>query len=118
VLALLILPRSLRAVIRALAHAMSEPEVKFVFLFLFGLGALATAAGSEAVLPAYLLGLVAAGTFLVHDDDDVDWAYLRLHLGTLRADPWLRRPGAVGADAEPEVATAVRSTGWSVSKAV
>jgi Kef-type K+ transport system membrane component KefB len=87
VLALLILPRSLRAVIRALAHAMSEPEVKFVFLFLFGLGALATAAGSEAVLPAYLLGLVAAGTFLAHDDDDVDWAYLRLHLGTLRADP-------------------------------
>jgi Kef-type K+ transport system membrane component KefB len=40
--------------------------VKFVLLFLFGLGALATAARSEAVLPAYLLGLVAAGTF--HED--------------------------------------------------
>jgi Kef-type K+ transport system membrane component KefB len=66
VLALLVLPRSLRLVIRVLGHAMSEPEVKFVLLFLFGLGALATAARSEAVLPAYLLGLVAAGTF--HED--------------------------------------------------
>jgi Kef-type K+ transport system membrane component KefB len=65
-LALLVLPRSLRFVIRVLGHAMSEPEVKFIFLFLFGLGALATAARSEAVLPAYLLGLVAAGTF--HED--------------------------------------------------
>ena len=63
VLALLMLPRSLRFIIRSLGHAMSEPEVKFVFLLLFGLGALATAARSEAVLPAYLLGLVAAGTF-------------------------------------------------------
>ena len=66
VLALVVLPRSLRFVIRLLGHAMSEPEVKFVFLFLFGLGALATAARSEAVLPAYLLGLVSAGTF--HED--------------------------------------------------
>jgi Kef-type K+ transport system membrane component KefB len=37
-----------------------------VFLLLFGLGALATAARSEAVLPAYLLGLGAAGIF--HSD--------------------------------------------------
>jgi Kef-type K+ transport system membrane component KefB len=66
VLALVILPRSLRFVIRVLGHAMSEPEVKFVFLLLFGLGAMAAAAKSEAVLPAYLLGLVAAGTF--HED--------------------------------------------------
>jgi Kef-type K+ transport system membrane component KefB len=33
---------------------------------LFGLGGLATAAGSEAVLPAYVAGLVVAGVFL-HD---------------------------------------------------
>jgi hypothetical protein len=37
--------------------------VKFIFLLLFVLGGLATAAKSDAVLPAYLLGLVAAGTF-------------------------------------------------------
>jgi len=65
-LVLLVLPRSLRAVLRVLGHGVSEPEVKYVFLLLFGLGALATAAQSEAVLPAYLLGLVAAGVF--HED--------------------------------------------------
>jgi Kef-type K+ transport system membrane component KefB len=42
---------------------VSEPEVKFIFLVLFGLGGLASASKSEAVLPAYLLGLVAAGAF-------------------------------------------------------
>jgi len=60
---LLLLPRALRLVTRVLGHAVHEPDVKFVFLVLFGLGALASAARSEAVLPAYLVGLVAAGTF-------------------------------------------------------
>lgn len=62
-LVLLVLPRSLRFVIRLLGHTVSEPEVKFTLLILLGLGALATGAQSEAVLPAYLVGLVAAGTF-------------------------------------------------------
>jgi len=43
---------------------VSEPEVKFIFLVLFFLGGLASTAKSEAVLPAYLLGLVLAGVFL------------------------------------------------------
>jgi Kef-type K+ transport system membrane component KefB len=43
---------------------VSEPEVKFLFLVLFFLGGLASTAKSEAVLPAYLLGLVVAGVFL------------------------------------------------------
>jgi Kef-type K+ transport system membrane component KefB len=60
---LVFLPRSLRFVVRHFGHPVSEPEVKYVFLLLFGLGALATAAKSEAVLPAYLLGLGAAGFF-------------------------------------------------------
>jgi Kef-type K+ transport system membrane component KefB len=63
---LLLLPWSLRLVLRTLGHAVSEPEVKYVFLLLFALGGLAAAARSEAVLPAYLLGLVAAGVF--HED--------------------------------------------------
>ena len=42
---------------------MSEPEIKFLFVVLLGLGGLATAAGSEAVLPAYVVGLAAAGIF-------------------------------------------------------
>jgi Kef-type K+ transport system membrane component KefB len=65
-LVLLLLPRTLRLVLRTLGHPVSEPEVKFIFLLLFALGGLATAAKSEAVLPAYLLGLVAAGIF--HQD--------------------------------------------------
>src|SRR6266571_5136384 len=40
----------------------SELETKFLLLCLFGMGALATWAGSEAVLPAYLIGMVLAGT--------------------------------------------------------
>ena len=40
----------------------SELEAKFLMLTLFGLGALATWAGSEAVLPAYVIGMVLAGT--------------------------------------------------------
>jgi len=40
----------------------SELEAKFLMACLFGMGALATWAGSEAVLPAYLIGMVLAGT--------------------------------------------------------
>ena len=40
----------------------SEIEAKFLLLALFGLGALATWADSEAVLPAYVLGLSLAGS--------------------------------------------------------
>src|SRR5213076_2357887 len=40
----------------------SELETKFLLLFLFGFGALAGWADSEAVLPAYVIGMVLAGT--------------------------------------------------------
>jgi glutathione-regulated potassium-efflux system ancillary protein KefC len=40
----------------------SELETKFLLLCLFGMGALAAWADSEAVLPAYLIGMVLAGT--------------------------------------------------------
>jgi Kef-type K+ transport system membrane component KefB len=40
----------------------SEVETKFLLLVLFGLGALAAWAESEAVLPAYVVGMVLAGT--------------------------------------------------------
>lgn len=58
------LPRLMRLVIRRVGHRVSEPEVKFVFLVLFLLGGLAQVAKSEAVLPAYLVGLVIAGVFV------------------------------------------------------
>ncbi|MGA7998385.1 MAG: cation:proton antiporter, partial [Bradyrhizobium sp.] len=40
----------------------SELETKFLLLCLLGMGALASWADSEAVLPAYLIGMVLAGT--------------------------------------------------------
>jgi Kef-type K+ transport system membrane component KefB len=42
----------------------SEPEIKFLFLILFGLGGLATLGKSEAVLPAYLVGMALAPFFM------------------------------------------------------
>jgi Kef-type K+ transport system membrane component KefB len=61
---LFFLPRILRWVVANLGHRVSEPEVKVIFVVLLGLGGLATAAGSEAVLPAYVAGLVVAGVFM------------------------------------------------------
>lgn len=41
---------------------VSELEAKYLLFLLFALGGLAVWAGSEAVLPAYLIGMVLAGT--------------------------------------------------------
>jgi Kef-type K+ transport system membrane component KefB len=46
------------------SRQISEPEVKFLLFILFFLGGLSTTAKSEAVLPAYLIGLVVAGVFM------------------------------------------------------
>jgi Kef-type K+ transport system membrane component KefB len=63
---LFVLPRLTRLMITHMGHRVSEPEIKMLLLVLFALGGLATQAGSEAVLPAYLAGLVSAGVFM-HD---------------------------------------------------
>jgi Kef-type K+ transport system membrane component KefB len=42
----------------------SEPEIKFLFLVLFALGGLANLGKSEAVLPAYLVGMALAPFFM------------------------------------------------------
>lgn len=65
-LGLAILPRLLRWLLRAVPDRVSKPEIKFVLLTLLALGGLAAAARSEAVLPAYLIGLAFAGA-VVHD---------------------------------------------------
>jgi Kef-type K+ transport system membrane component KefB len=92
------LPRATRLVIKTFGHRVSEPEVKFLLVVLFGLGGLATAAGSEAVLPAYVCGLVLAGVFM-HDRTLVDRVrsiafalltpFFFLHAGTLISAPAL-----------------------------
>jgi Kef-type K+ transport system membrane component KefB len=63
-LALLFVPRLARRLIARVPHRVSEPEIKFLFFVLFLMGGLAQTAGSEAVLPAYLIGLAVAGVFV------------------------------------------------------
>jgi len=63
VLVLCLTPWFARWFFRTFNGHVSEPEIKLLFFILFGLGWLATHANSEAVLPAYLLGLVVAGLF-------------------------------------------------------
>ena len=41
---------------------VSEMETKYLLFLLFGLGGLAVWSGGEAVLPAYIIGMVLAGT--------------------------------------------------------
>jgi glutathione-regulated potassium-efflux system ancillary protein KefC len=41
---------------------VSELEAKYLLFLLFGMGSLAVWSGSEAVLPAYIIGMVLAGT--------------------------------------------------------
>lgn len=49
---------------RKVGNRISEPEIKFILLVLFFLGGLSNIAKSEAVLPAYLIGMVMAPFFL------------------------------------------------------
>ncbi|MBI3949485.1 MAG: cation:proton antiporter [Acidobacteria bacterium] len=60
---LIITPRFSRWFFQAFGGHVSEAEIKLMFFLLFGLGGLAAKANSEAVLPAYLLGLVVAALF-------------------------------------------------------
>src|ERR1700752_609767 len=51
---------------RKIGGRASEPEIKFLFLVLFALGGLANLGKSEAVLPAYLVGMALAPFFLAN----------------------------------------------------
>jgi Kef-type K+ transport system membrane component KefB len=62
--ALYFMPRWTRWFVVNVPNRVSEPEIKFLFLILFALGGLASQANSEAVLPAYLVGLAVAGVFV------------------------------------------------------
>jgi Kef-type K+ transport system membrane component KefB len=48
---------------KMVGQRVSEPEIKFLLLVLFALGGFATAVKSEAVLPAYLVGMAMAPAF-------------------------------------------------------
>lgn len=62
VLVFAILPWLTPRFFRRYSNRVSELEAKYLLLLLFGMGGLATWSGSEAVLPAYLIGMVLAGT--------------------------------------------------------
>ncbi len=62
VAAIVIVPWATPRLFKRYGGRPSEFETKFLLLCLLGMGALAAWAGSEAVLPAYLIGMVLAGT--------------------------------------------------------
>jgi len=62
VVVMVILPWLTPRFFRKYGARPSELETKFLLLVLFGMGALAGWAESEAVLPAYIVGMVLAGT--------------------------------------------------------
>lgn len=55
-------------IFEAYSGKVSEPEIKFVLLLLLFLAYLAVYSGSEAVLPAYIIGLAMAGFFMKYRD--------------------------------------------------
>ena len=57
-----ILPYVTSHFFRRFGGRVSELEAKYLLFLLFGFGALASWADSEAVLPAYIIGMVLAGT--------------------------------------------------------
>jgi len=63
-LALWLVPRVVPAFASRFGGRVSEPEAKLILLILFLLGGLAAMAKSEAVLPAYLVGMMLASFFV------------------------------------------------------
>jgi Kef-type K+ transport system membrane component KefB len=62
VVVFVVLPWLTPKLFRLYGNRPSELEAKYLLLLLFGLGALAAWADSEAVLPAYIIGMVLAGS--------------------------------------------------------
>jgi glutathione-regulated potassium-efflux system ancillary protein KefC len=62
IVAFIILPWLTPRLFYLYGNRPSELETKYLLLILFGLGALAAWSDSEAVLPAYIVGMVLAGT--------------------------------------------------------
>jgi len=64
VLFMWILPKFTPWFFKTVGSRISEPETKFILLILLFLGGLSNLAKSEAVLPAYLIGMILAPFFL------------------------------------------------------
>ncbi len=57
-----ILPWATRWFFKRFGGRVSELEAKYILFLLFGMGGIAVWSGSEAVLPAYIIGMVLAGS--------------------------------------------------------
>lgn len=64
--ALYFIPRMTPWIFERVGSHISEPESKYILFLLFAMGAIAVLAKSEAVLPAYLIGMVLAPVFLAN----------------------------------------------------
>src|SRR6266508_4636423 len=62
-IAVWLLPKFTPWFLARIGRRVSEPDIKFLLLVLFALGGFASSVGSEAVLPAYLIGMSLASTF-------------------------------------------------------
>ncbi len=58
----ILIPLITPKIFKKFGNKPSEFETKYLLFFLFGIGALALWSGSEAVLPAYIIGMVLAGS--------------------------------------------------------
>lgn len=63
-LVLFFMPKLTSLVLKHFGNRISQIEVKYLFFFLFLLGGISVKADSEAVLPAYLTGMILAGLFM------------------------------------------------------
>ena len=63
-----LLPRFAPWFFAQVGNRVSQPATKFVALILLALGGLAAIAGSEAVLPDYLVGMALAPAFLLNPE--------------------------------------------------
>jgi Kef-type K+ transport system membrane component KefB len=64
VVVIAVLPWIVPPLFERISGRASEPEIKFLFIVLFVLGGLANLGKSEAVLPAYLVGMALAPFFM------------------------------------------------------
>jgi len=88
---LVAVPRFTRWFFGVLSGHVSEPSTKLIFLLLFFLGGLAAQANSEAVLTAYLLGLVVASVMAEHHEMVV---HMRATVFTLLTPFYFLKAGA------------------------
>lgn len=96
VAALWLLWRFAPALLQILGDRVSEPQTKFVALVLLLLGGLASIAGSEAVLPAYLVGMVLAPVFLKNRELPNRMRIVAFtSLGPVRTDEPHHQPAAI-----------------------